>query len=598
MKAYLSNTKTRTATIKRDFKANEEGSARAALIDQALKGENKALTNTAYEVVGTFLPQLVYKNPDIEVETMVPGQPQYDGMGLGLALQSLSAQQDWVADWMQATADMLSWEGVIMVTEDDSAAPRYTQGREVLTWSGDKMTLKKGDQLTLPKMTYIDRNDFFIDSAVNRLTDARHMGHRWQEDLEVLKARARENPTMWNTGEVDSLTPDKHGLVKVIQMFVPGIIDERAKTAQVARAEADPDRDYEDANDKEIHTGTLYTLSGNWGSKEIRPPRLYRGPVCGPYVRFEGIPMPFSKCGAPHLAMTYHQLDNAARVESAAIDAIEDYESAIFATKQVAEAFANPDSEHNGVYEVPIAPDLMQHALQSFTKGGLTAENLAGIDLTSKARDRSVGMSESMSGNAASGTTATAETLADQSTSIRLSLLQEMAYRAVEKCLYVAGWIVEYSPSAIVPLPGEAIERGLERMRDAGIPIPEDAAAGSELGDMALYTGGDALKQDATRAFDAKTIKIVPMSMERTSEGVQQRRALQFVELIGQLVEMKAKAPDLDIKYIADQIGPKMNMPKLGKALPGGQVQAEGQAKTPTEQTGVPGNESGALAQP
>lgn len=596
MITYLSNPKTRSSTIKRDFAANDEPAAKAELIGKALRGENNALTNTSYEVVSTFLPQLVHTNPDLEVETSVPGTPQYEGMGLGMALEALCEQQDWTMDWMQATADMLVWEGVIMVSTDDSAAPRYTQGREIMTWSGEKMKIAKGQKVETPKMTYIDRHDFFIDHAVKRLTDARHMGHRWQEDHQILVARAEESPKKWKLNDIRDLKPNKDGLVDLIQMFVPGVLDDRAVEDHTERAANDPEHEYEDAKDSDFHTGTIYTFAGKHGHKEIRPPRLFRGPVCGPYVRFEGIPMPFSKAGAAHLAMTYTQIDNAARIESAALNNIEDYEAAIFVSKALGDAFES--GEHNGLYQV--STEAIKEQLATFTKGGLTSENLQGVEMASRARDRTVGMSESMSGNASSNTTATAETLADQSTGIRMSLLQAMAYRKVEKCLYVAGWYIEHSPSFVTPLKGEAVGKSFEMMRDAGVDIPKDAEAATMMGDVPMYTGGDALKDDPAMAYDAKTIKIVAMSMERTTEGVQQRRAIQFVELVGQLVEMKAKFPTLDIQYIADQIGPKMNMPNLGKALPGDEQPMEGQQGAvgpgPREQTGVPGNEAGNLA--
>ena len=119
-------------------------------------------------MIGYFSPQLVFQNPDINVESMVPGEPKYESLGLEYALTALCEEQSWAKLWSQATVDALAWKGVVMVTTEKTYAPRYAHGREVHTWDGKKMTVEEDDKFDQPTMVYIDAHDFFTDSAVKR----------------------------------------------------------------------------------------------------------------------------------------------------------------------------------------------------------------------------------------------------------------------------------------------------------------------------------------------------------------------------------------------------------------------------------------------
>jgi hypothetical protein len=93
--------------------------------------------------------------------------------------------------------------------------------------------------------------------------------------------------------------------------------------------------------------------------------------------------------------------------------------------------------------------------------------------------------------------------------------------------------------------------------------------------ELVVYVGGSALKrsEDGKRldAFDGKTIRLVPMSMSRTNEGLQQKRILDVGNLVSQALQLKAAFPDFDAKRYLDDIGAQLNMPNLGDYMGSGQ---------------------------
>jgi hypothetical protein len=141
---------------------------------------------------------------------------------------------------------------------------------------------------------------------------------------------------------------------------------------------------------------------------------------------------------------------------------------------------------------------------------------------------------------------------------------------------------------------------GLEMMREAGLPIADELLK-SQDGEVTIYTGGDALKSGPRHAFDALMVRIEAMSMERVSEQLQQKRVLEGVSMIGQLLEMQKMFPEFDAKSAADDISGKLNMPGLGKHMPDkGTMSAEQQQQmqqgAPPSAGGPVGPQAGAMA--
>ena len=77
-----------------------------------------------------------------------------------------------------------------------------------------------------------------------------------------------------------------------------------------------------------------------------------------PYVQFQGIQVPFSRERAPHLATVFPQIDNAARIDSGVLDAIDEAVTALFGVKEVMAALKK--GPNNGLYEVSLDAESLQ----------------------------------------------------------------------------------------------------------------------------------------------------------------------------------------------------------------------------------------------
>jgi hypothetical protein len=623
---HLYDKKYRARVIKDDFDANVKSKERADAVMKLMMGEAGSLNNVFYEAHGYFMPQLVFTNPSLKVSNAIPGAPRHDAIGGQYALETLSKRQEWPSLWQQNVADMLAWRGVLIVTTETDSPPNYMIGRKRTTWDGQKRKIERGDEMRVPRMAYIDPNDFFIDSAAKRHNEARHMGHRWLEDLEDLKARAEAGGEGWIVAALNGLKEDdsslRKGQVTVAQIFVPGFIDERAKENLTKRAAEAKENEFVEEYDPKLHTGTIYTVGGTTFGTEVREPRLYRGPKCGPYVLFEGPPMPFQKCGAAHYAISYPQVYNAARVDNAILDSIDDYKVVGFGSPNVIAALQK--TPHNGFYEVTSAESLKE-ATQTVTVGGVTRELNDARMYTSSSVDRTINLSDAMRGFASKGTTATAETLADQSTDIRLSGIREQVYKAVQRALYFAYWHIDHDDTFMIDLPSVAGPALMESVQQNVREYLEEVQGGAlseeqekrlaNLDDAAaqnlplVFVGGGALtpdNEDGTNdyAHDARSVEIEPMSMERTTEHLQQRRALQFMEVVKIAAQVAQMVPGTDLKGLVNDIGGALNLPDYGKRLGSPEdmaamqeqqaAQTQGGGPRPMGSASLPGHQAGA----
>jgi hypothetical protein len=578
----------RWSAIQKDMKANSAGESRLADIQASMDGKDFAPTNTVWEYTTGMLPQLIWTNPKVEVESAIPGQARYNSIGQKYAIEALMKMQNWDQLWEQVFTDALAWRGVTMVTTEKSHAPRYMDGIPLKNWEGKEEKIDRKTMLTYPRMVYIHPTDFFCDSEMRTRAAARRMGHRWTDSRGHLKKVAAGDPT-WNSdvlnahGAVKKGTSDKD-LVTIYQLFVPSYLDPKAIDGYTGDEE--PGKD-------DLHTGTLYTMMEG---SDVRPPRVYRGPAQGPYEVYECVPQAGRRDRVAPLAAVWPQIDQDARVGEALTAAGESYKRVAFMTDEMATAFS--DNEHDGVVSVGLAPEILQQALVEAEIGGPSEQLIRAKMITAADKDRSLSMSDTGRGFAASDTTATAEDLAATSAAIRVGLIRSGLQRSAERQISVAFWHIEHNEDFVIGVPQEARVKGLEMLREGGMPIPPGMENADD-GSVIVWTGGDALGVDPVSPFDAQTVTIQVMSMEKVSEGLQARRILQSGELMQRALEMKTNFPGFKAKDYVEDAGAMLNIPGLGKYMPDEAEQgaaAQGAPGAPgvpgTE--GVPGNMSGA----
>ncbi len=577
-----------------DYKIQQPGWERLQQIQDLIHGRVEATTNVGWEFINLNLPQLVWQNPSLMVETRIPGEPRIGALGLRYTMESLMARQGWNMVWEQSFADALAWRGATMVTTEDVMAPRYAEGLNLIDWrKGDARKLEAGTKMTQPRLHYISPEDFFVDGDARDRTRARRMGHTWTDSIARLRKKGSEEGSDIILEALKSAESSQKGKnpdsIRVRQMFVPNYLDPEALDSY--------DGDEKPLTDG-LHTGTIYTMiCGASGGSDVRKPRLYRGPACGPYQLYDCIPLPGDVHRGSPLGIVYPQIDRDARTGTALSDAAKDYKVVNFATEAVVKAMQT--TAHNGLLSVGLTSDQLKDGIQQLIMGGVTRELIDAKSISGEAVDRTLGMSDTQRGIASAGTTATAEELANRTTDIKIGMIRNSLHRQAEGALYVAAWHILHAPEYYDVLPDEARQQGLKLLKDGGMEIPDGMLDAD--GDVrTLYTGGDALSDDPLDAFDAMMVKIAPMSMERTSEGLQQRRAMGMLEMTRAILEMQAQFPGFDGKETAKRFSAMMNMPGLEDMVPAApdpmaMQGQEGQPLTP-DMTGRAGNQSGGVA--
>jgi len=539
-------------------KADKEAIEKFKSIRNSIQGKDKAPTNIAWEYITLVLPQMVWKNPGLVVESSVPGEAAYDSIGLQFALQALMDDQKLACEWEQIFADSLAFRGVSMVTTELNYAPRFADGIKFLGWDGKEATLKSGQEVETPRMVRLDPTDFVVDPDALSPSRARFMGHCWDayvEDLEELS----EQGEAWNMDRILAISGDpgyasatntERETLKVWEMFVPGKLDPIALDAH------EGPEDPESPQYADLYNGTVYTMaSGGEGGKDIRKPRLYRGPKCGPYGIYTGSPIPGVGTRMAPLMAVHHQITEATRMEKALVRAVDAYKRIVLtAFKEYEEAIK--DAGNDGIVSLEISGQLLKDAIKEVVVGGPSKELIDSVSMARQNLDEALGLSQTKKGIATAGTTATAESIADKAGDMRLAMHREGVQRTACEQVWVMGWHVENSPDFMITLPPAALEKSMQSL---GVQMDQGDGA------VAVYQGGGSLHAfDPTTpgtAYDGKRIKFEPQSMERTSEGVQQRRAMQTLEAVQIISQMD---PALPRDKIAEDHGRRLNIEGLG----------------------------------
>jgi len=122
--------------------------------------------------------------------------------------------------------------------------------------------------------------------------------------------------------------------------------------------------------------------------------------------------------------------------------------------------------------------------------------------------------------------------------------------------------------------------------------LGEDAE--QEFGQDPLFHGGNPAAGSGL-SFDDLETEIEPYSMERTTEGLQQKRAAELFNMVAQVAQLAPMTPWVNWKQMLDVLGDAFNMPDLGDifdvdaAIEQQPTQQEASKPKTTRQSGVAG---------
>lgn len=533
--------------------------------------------NVYYEAVRTETPSMVFNAPRVRLNSRV------FGLDKPVARMQKAINQ-WVLDtrydeFLTMPATELQFCCPVTLT---TLEPHPSLEIEVLDKDGKPTGEMKPAKRVVKSR--ISPRHYFYDPDANHKAETEFEGHKYKIDLERLKDEARED------AKLDDDDPMKRGW---ILSEVEGLT---AETGVEEFRKHKPDHDIPDRNEvvlydvwlrnyeesdhpgaKEMCFGSVVTLAyqgtGERGTAgvftQVSTVEPYYGHPEGPYNMLTIHYVPDDVYGLAPAIASEGEARDLNRHARGASDSAARYKRLILCDN------TDPDfaekvqvGEHDLV--LPIE-GIEKGKVMSVEIGGITEQNLAYLQLARERYDRTRGSSETNRGQAPRDTTATASALAQQAADIGTDYQKLRFTQFVRRDL--EGVLVYFWKEKDIRVslgPDAAQELGiptLAELVEQGVPLDQIMALDEQdmvmtPGSRLYYAGGE----DEVEWGDL-ALEIEPMSMEHSSEGLSQRRALEMFQIVMQVAQAAPAMPHVRWEEVLDKLGDAMNVPELGTLL-------------------------------
>lgn len=516
--------------------------------------------NQYYEMVALGVPQLVYDNPRVKVESRRPGAQKFVADALKMALNRWVRDVDLVGELQPVVTDMLFNWGVMRVvqepTPDERAMHRW---RILIDDDGRPIGQEKTDQKVSTRRPFayrVSQRKFLLDPVARRVSEARFMGHEFIRSRRGIIREALEDPESgW---DLDVLQAMEDG--EAAGRYGASADED---SAQLEDRHENLDRDeirgweiwvpeitLEDSpGHAEGFNGTLFTIT-TWedeeGSRKIeylREPRPYYGPPWGPYTLF-GVynvpdePLPLS----PLVAIEANIVALNRRVLAVHRNDIEYKRLVLYdeTDTDAAETLAEtPDGYFAGI------ANLEATNVKEVQIGGSTPEQHQGIAIERERLDRNGGIHDAQRGSVTGVGTATENQIAAEGATARFGYLKKQVARATQNVLRTACWYLYHDDRVIFPV-------GMPGMPQ-GMPEP--------------WFQGGTFEEGSGATFNDLDLDIEPYSMERADEGNQARKRIAGFQMIAEASQMIPAAPFIKWPLVFEHLGDALNWPDLGSLI-------------------------------
>lgn len=386
--------------------------------------------------------------------------------------------------------------------------------------------------------------DFFFDPSARTRGAREYEGHGWVTDKPTLIARA-EFEEGWDLEAIQSLpeessaieegsTPEKANQpdrkeLAVYQIWFRG---ERIKD------ENTPARGYH---------GAIYTLAVARSDdkatavKFIREPMDFFGPASGPYCGGEVYYVPDSSFGlAPFIAHEGQNRDLNRHAQGVSEMAARYKRLILCASNEIAEEIESKPNDY-----IITIPGLEATAVIELEIGGVTDQVLGYLQLAQGRLESVSGLSEALQGAVSGRGTATEQQIASTASDVATDFVKSRFQSIFAEGLSKVDWYINMHP----------------KFRAAVSPeiLSEDLKGEFQDGEILVFEGGSPSVPPELLALE-----IEPMSMERVSEALLQRRVLDLSVALGNLLPLQAQFPNEGWSKIYEMLGQAMNIPGLG----------------------------------
>lgn len=497
--------------------------------DDEMLNEDRSLINHQAAFLSVMLPKLIHNNPKSAVSGGRSNtlKARYTKVFLDMWCKYVELRDELK---LIARDYLLYWGAAYTTVEADPVLSAYPY--------------RDGDSY-LPKTERIPFWDIIIDPACEDYRKGRFVGHIWHADKEDLLEYAKSDKGKelgWEADEIEKLVAD--GASESDDSWRSEHTPERGEIACATIWVRDYLDDDDEAASNQFH-GSLLVLAmdNNEGSRMIRKPKGYHGPKIGPYDLFGYHSIPKTPYPLSPTAMTTQQEQLLAEMSKEATDGAKSYRKIVLVpggtgAKEAAELAA---VGKNLVIEVPGM--LSDAAPIEIELGGVTDQQLKNIAYAERQLSLLSGMDSAQQGEVNGDGTATEHAIADSAAKTRTGGIFDGFGDGVNRIMWRAAWYL-WNDDRIA------------------IPLSPDLSEGTDEIGMEWIEGGGS---DADRVeFMLYSIDIEAMSMERTTEAVQQRRMMQAFEITVQIVPLMRQYPEWDWRRMLGMIGDALNLPDMG----------------------------------
>lgn len=482
--------------------------------------------NFVFDLVALNLPRLVYDNPRLTVRGLA--SPSATASGFGEATQDLAESIE---------AGVNQWVGLVNLRKTlQTLGVDYLLGWFVAMvkleprYPGSQAGGQAGGQWDqrIPRLTVLSPDEFRIDPYAKSYETAKWKGHACTADKDDLLAEAEADPESgWDAEalkqhatneDADKIgrepgyqKPETRDEVTYYELWVPGY---RLPDAP---------------GPEEGYHGTIITITRE--GETLRAPRPYYGPRWGPYTLCGAYPVPrriYPVSPAVAHKPIVDDLNDAIEVVQAAnagYKRIVIYEAS---NQALGEQLKN--AEHD--FLVPVSGLLDKNLVIPIEIGGATEHQLRAVAELRDRLDRASGLQEAARG-AVSGSTATEVGVADSAHQMRTSYLTQTFGDGVIQMCKTAAWFLHMDDRVVFGLDGE------------NVPVE---------GHDGIFYGG-LHEGQMPEDFDDLLFDLEPLSMERTAQGMQQRRMQAAVDTVVTIAPLIAQMPHIDWRRLLELVG-------------------------------------------
>lgn len=371
-----------------------------------------------------------------------------------------------------------------------------------------------------PRLARLSSKQFIRDPGGLSPEDCNWFAHKWIASKKDMLRRAEKNPDEgWHPDAIRNL-PENDGVNDLRRNKVE-LPEERDEIILIEfwDQHAEPVDD-ENTPDKGYH-GVIYTLAedvstnGERSMAFVRDPRDFYGPPEGPYSYTEVYFVPDDPYGLSPAIATEGQNRDLNLHARAMSESMRQYKRLIIAA-DTDTAQTIREAAHDWVISLPGAD---KSNVVPAEVGGITRQWLEYMNLAKERLERVSGLTEAQRGVVTEGS-ATAAAIADAASDTRTDFLKQRMHNHAEEELTKVAWYLHSSDEVETPI-SPALAKQLE------IPL--------EPGEVPTIKGGSDVP------FSMFSLDVEPMSMERSTEGIKQRRMMDMMGILGQLVPIASQ---------------------------------------------------------